>query len=123
MKSRFCLVIPTYNNPESIDSVIRDCVSLTHLPIIVIDDGSEPPLQIAPHERVTVHRQEKNLGKGAALQLAFKLAVDQSFTHAVTIDGDGQHLVEEVSKLVEKAIQNPCSHWRASASWRARSRN
>jgi predicted LPLAT superfamily acyltransferase/glycosyltransferase involved in cell wall biosynthesis len=109
MKPRFCLVVPTYNNPNSIEEVVQDCLKLTSLPIIVIDDGSEPPMAITLHERVSIFRQRKNLGKGAALQLAFQLAIEAGYTHAVTIDGDGQHLVEEVPKLIDKATQNPWS--------------
>ena len=114
MKPRFCIVIPTYNNPKSIANVVADCLSQTAYPVVVVDDGSDPAVEILSttpetNSRLTILRHEKNLGKGAALQLAFSTAIDRGFTHVIAIDGDGQHLVHEVPKLVMEATRHPWS--------------
>jgi predicted LPLAT superfamily acyltransferase/uncharacterized protein (DUF2062 family) len=103
---RFCICIPTYNNPATIESVVKDCLERTPYPILVVDDGSTVPIQIA-HERVTVHRLESNQGKGVALQTGFRECLKKGFTHVVAIDGDGQHLASEISKLVSISLENP----------------
>jgi predicted LPLAT superfamily acyltransferase/glycosyltransferase involved in cell wall biosynthesis len=105
---RPCICIPTYNNPLTIQKVIEGCLDLYSFPVIVIDDGSTNPVSdLLVDSRVTFIRHETNLGKGKALQTAFKEAVRQGFTHLISIDGDGQHLPSEIQKLVALALQNP----------------
>ncbi len=108
---RIALIIPTYNNPQMINSVVADALAKTVFPILIFDDGSQVPVSelVAPHPRVTIHRSEKNQGKGAALQLAIRKCVELGFTHMLTIDGDGQHLARECSPLVEMARLHPWS--------------
>ena len=103
---RFCICIPTYNNPATIESVVEDCLARTPYPILVVDDGSTVPIRIE-HERVAVYRLESNQGKGAALQAGFKECLKKSFTHVIAIDGDGQHLASEIEKLTAISLLNP----------------
>lgn len=92
-----CVVIPTYDNPETLADVVRG--ALEHCPdVIVVDDGSREPVAL---EGVTLIRHETNLGKGAALRDGFEKAAELGFTHAVTIDADGQHPAGEIPKLLE----------------------
>ena len=98
-----------YNNHETIQKVIEDCISHTEFPIVVIDDGSDEPVVIpnASSTRVRVVRHPKNLGKGKAIQTAFQFALDHDYTHLMMMDGDGQHLVSEVPKMIKAAKENP----------------
>ena len=114
---RVCLCIPTYNNPLTIEKVVLDAIHGTAFPVLVVDDGSfpsvsdsliSPEVRSAMHSgRLTILRHEKNRGKGSAIQSAISYAVKASFTHLLTIDGDGQHYVKEASKLVQVARENP----------------
>ncbi len=110
---RTCLCIPTYNNHETIQKVVRDCLTQTHFPVMVVDDGSFPALQFAEFKnelnsgRLSLMRHEQNLGKGVAVQTAIRGAVQKGFTHLLTLDGDGQHLVSEIPKFIEAIKNNP----------------
>lgn len=106
---RTCLCIPTYNNPATIGQVIRECYENTSFPILVIDDGSEPKVEVSAefHDRVTLIRLPQNRGKGAALQCAMRECLARGFTHMISMDGDGQHLTSDIPKIMEAMRENP----------------
>jgi glycosyltransferase involved in cell wall biosynthesis len=108
---RICALIPTYDNPRTIRRVVDQV--RTHLPdVVVIDDGSAEPNRNAVAELdraglAYVHRREQNGGKGAAVKTGFRVARELGFTHAVQIDADGQHAIEEIPRFVEAARAAP----------------
>lgn len=116
---RICIVVPTYNNPESIASVIQDLAQNTPYRVLVVDDGSVTPVETKLREagveslltsnRVRILRFEENRGKGVAIAAAIADCVEHGFTHILSIDGDGQHLTSEIQKVVEVAAENPWS--------------
>lgn len=106
MHLRFCILVPTYNNPQTIASVVHSLQEEFHFPVIVVDDGSQTPVALE-RSSVTLLRHSKNLGKGVALQTGFKEALRQGFTHALVFDADGQHLASEVPKLIAEAQRFP----------------
>ena len=73
-KFRCCAVVPTYDNPDTIRRVVERIRA--HIPdVIVVDDGSEERGRLACSELqrdglATVHRIEKNRGKGATVKRA-----------------------------------------------------
>src|SRR5690606_35049599 len=100
--------IPTYENPRTLEAVVRD--ALARCPdVIVVDDGSglETTEILARIEGITVLRHEVNQGKGAALRTGFAEAHRRGFTHALSMDSDGQHLGSEVPRLLEAARAEP----------------
>ena len=103
------LVIPTYNNHNTLRSVVEDSLK-TGLKILVVNDGStdDGPETIAD---LNVERLNlpKNKGKGIAIQAAARWAYENDFTHIITMDADGQHSASDVPKFVEKINENPLS--------------
>lgn len=106
-----CVVIPTYNNPNTIGQIIAECLIYTDAPILVVDDGSEPAVkQILPpinDQRLTLLRHECNTGKGAALQTAFSWARKNGFSHVLAMDGDGQHFAKDLELLLAESRRFP----------------
>lgn len=98
-----CVVIPCYNHVATVEAVVRGAQS--HCPVIVVDDGSTVSLPKLPD--CTVHRLERNSGKGAALWAGFQLASELGYTHVITMDADGQHFPEDLPKFLEAARANP----------------
>ena len=104
---RCCAIVPTYDNPETIRSVVERI--RVHLPdVLVVDDGSDAPGREACQALdrdglVRVFRLERNSGKGAAVKRAFAEAEMAGFTHAFQIDADGQHDLEQIPTFVEAA--------------------
>ena len=105
---RICVVIPTYNNAATIADVIT--AVRPHCPdIFVFNDGStdttEPLLAAIPG--IKVHSFRHNKGKGHALKKAFELARHEGFTHAITMDADGQHLAIDLPEFRERIEADP----------------
>ncbi len=102
-------LLPTYNNAGTLDAVIRSVLG-TSLPVIVVNDGATddtPRVLEAWAGRITVIVHQPNRGKGAALRTGFAAARELGYTHAVTIDTDGQHSVADLPSLLSLAKANP----------------
>jgi len=90
---RLCVLIPVYNHGRTLGAVARGARAA--LPVIVINDGStdQTPAILARAEDLVVVTLPRNQGKGAALRAGFAKAAELAFTHAITMDADGQHAV------------------------------
>jgi len=107
---RPCAVIPTYDNPDTVRAVVEVVRAL--LPVIVVDDGSAGPGRavveaIGADGLATVHHRAQNGGKGAAVTTGFELAQAQGYTHALQIDADGQHALEDIPMFIDAARARP----------------
>jgi glycosyltransferase involved in cell wall biosynthesis len=101
-------VVPTYDNPDTVGRVAaRLREHLDH--IIVVDDGSGAPGRAAVDalEGVDVVRFETNRGKGAAVLAGFERAAARGFTHAVQVDADDQHDIDDVPRFLALAEASP----------------
>jgi len=103
------VVIPTYNNPLSIKKVILDVLDHDY-ELIVVDDGSKEPVkELLSNEilqKVTIVTHKRNQGKGSALISGATKAKELGFENFVSMDGDGQHLANQVEKLVNSNNEN-----------------
>ena len=94
----YCVIIPVYNSPY-IKEVIKDTIN-EECTVIVVDDGSDEPLDVSEfHVELVVH--EENRGKGEAILSGAKKAKELGFDYFVTIDADKQHLSSEIPKLLQ----------------------
>ena len=114
MNPRYVVCIPVYNNSTTIVQVIENCLKHWDGPLMVLDDGSDMPVEnlfrqkfSEGHDRLNFVRHPKNLGKGAALRTAFREAVRLNFTHLVAIDGDGQHDAADLEKMMASSALDP----------------
>jgi predicted LPLAT superfamily acyltransferase len=104
LEIRPIILIPHFNNHSTVESVITGCRRAAKLPILVIDDGSVPALEL---NDVNMIRLPVNQGKGIALRTAFAAAIEGGYTHALVIDADGQHSPEDIPKFLAAAEQQP----------------
>jgi glycosyltransferase involved in cell wall biosynthesis len=105
---RLVLLLPAYNAAPTLAAVLAE-VSSYGFPILVVNDGSRdetgevasagPVWKIASHPR--------NRGKGAALKTGFAEAVEGGFTHALTIDSDGQHPASAIPQFAAGSAAKP----------------
>jgi glycosyltransferase involved in cell wall biosynthesis len=98
-----CVVIPCFNHPTTIAGVAA--AAQAHLPVIVVDDGSTDVLPELPG--CLVLRWEQNQGKGAALRAGLQRAAADGFTHAITMDADGQHSAADIPRMLLAARSRP----------------
>jgi len=102
MLEKTVVIVPTYNNPKTIKAVVKDLQNHSY-EIIVVDDGSDEEIEdmFEENEKTDVHflRHTVNSGKGSAIMSGVRKAKELGYTHAGSIDGDGQHLAQEMVKL------------------------
>jgi len=76
--------------------------------VLVIDDGSTDGTgEAARAAGADVLRHERRRGKGAALSIGLSWAHRNGFTHVIAIDGDGQHLSEEIPAMLRASQEDP----------------
>ena len=106
---KICVIIPVYNSANLISDVIKSVFQYNDN-LIVINDGSTDGTldrlsKFQKFKSFELISYEKNRGKGFALQQGFKRALELGFTHAITMDADGQHLANDL-EIMEKSAEN-----------------
>ncbi|WP_324020571.1 glycosyltransferase [Pantoea sp. JZ29] len=107
-----CILIPCYNHGAMIATVLTRLAPFG-LPCILVDDGSDAATQTvldrlaAENSTLTLVRLAENAGKGAAVMHGMQVAAQAGFTHAVQVDADGQHAIEDIPALLALAQQHP----------------
>ena len=102
------VLVPTFNNAGTLGDVLER-VGQLGIATFVINDGStdETAHILRQIGSVTVLTHPSNQGKAAALRSGFIAAAQNGFTHAVTIDADGQHDPEQIPTMLEMALAHP----------------
>lgn len=109
-----CVLIPCYNHGAMMSGVL-DRLQPFNLPCIVVDDGSDKTTQdelarlAAEYGNLTLIRLPVNAGKGAAVISGIQAAADAGFSHAVQVDADGQHAIEDIPRLLALAKEHPAA--------------
>jgi len=100
---RTCALIPAFNEGPYIADVVKG-TQLHVERVVVIDDGSgDGTGQAARAAGATCLRSARNCGKASALRVGIDFARAQNFTHVLTLDGDGQHLPEDIPHMLRVA--------------------
>jgi glycosyltransferase involved in cell wall biosynthesis len=101
-----CVIIPTYNEAKAIGDLVSSIRS-QNFEVVVVDDGSlDKTHKIACDSGALVLRNENNLGKGASLARGFNHALANNFDAVITMDGDGQHLTEDIQHFIRLATSS-----------------
>jgi len=103
MNTDVFVVIPAFNEAQVIAKVIDEIHLAGYSNLIVVDDGSEDDTYSIANSfpRVICLRQKVNRGKGAATKTGIMAAIQLGARIIVTMDGDGQHAPEDISRLVK----------------------
>ena len=107
-RHRVAVLVPTYNNEQTVARVISEILTYTG-DVIVVNDGSTDSTAeiLLQFPQADVIGYPKNQGKGFALRTGFRHAVERGFDYAITIDSDGQHFAEDLPRFLEKLETNP----------------
>jgi glycosyltransferase involved in cell wall biosynthesis len=102
------VVVPTYNNRDTIGPVVGEILQVTPH-VLVVDDGSDDGASaiLASLPGLRVVRHARNLGKGAALRTGWLAAAQLGYSHVVSMDGDGQHLPGDLPRFFQEITAHP----------------
>jgi glycosyltransferase involved in cell wall biosynthesis len=104
-RSTAAAVIPAYLEEKHIADVARRTLQqLDH--VVVVDDGSsDATAENARGAGAEVIVHDHNLGKGESIKSGFRHWLERGFAYVVVLDGDGQHLPEEIDRFL--AVGSP----------------
>lgn len=99
------MVLPCYNEEASIASLLLRLKTLevpgaTIVPLAVNDCSKDNTLSEIRKTGCQYLNLPVNLGIGGAVQSGFKYAFTNGFDIAIQADGDGQHPIEEIARLI-----------------------
>lgn len=107
------ILIPVYNHGAAIRQTLLDVLAY-QLPVLLVDDGSDAQCRqvlVSLSEEFSSHvsllRLDKNTGKGAALKAGFKQLSKAAYSHALQVDADGQHNLEDIPQFIKAGELNP----------------
>jgi glycosyltransferase involved in cell wall biosynthesis len=104
--------IPTYNNAATISDVVTGVLKHCRM-IVVVDDGSTDATHkiLNTFPSITVIRFARNRGKGNALKAGIDQAAVMGATHVITLDGDGQHIPDDLALFIDKIKSDTETLW------------
>ncbi|MEA2625690.1 MAG: hypothetical protein QOD06_1735, partial [Candidatus Binatota bacterium] len=104
---KLAALIPALDCSATVSEVVRGTLREVEHALVVDDGSSDDTAAAAVAAGARVLRHGSTLGKGAALLTGLRALASGGWSHAVTIDGDGQHLPTEIPKLRGEAAAHP----------------
>jgi glycosyltransferase involved in cell wall biosynthesis len=109
MRKELLIMIPAYNEEESIGVVLNKMyeASIDEIgDILVINDGSQDNTEkVVRNFKVSILNQVSNMGYGSALQVGYKYAKKEGYKYVIQLDADGQHDICNI-KMIYEALKN-----------------
>jgi len=113
MNPRICSLIPVYNNHMTIAGVVNALLQQLSA-VIIVDDGSSDGTESIVDQLVCEHpgvvsvvHHPQNRGKGAAVQSGLQQAATLGYTHALQVDADGQHDLNDLPAFLQGIGDHP----------------
>jgi glycosyltransferase involved in cell wall biosynthesis len=106
------VVIPSYNTGALVYETVR-AARAAWAPVWVVVDGSSDGTAAGLRElaardpQLRVEVLARNRGKGAAVLHALAAAQSSGFSHALTMDADGQHPAELIAAFMQASAARP----------------
>ena len=109
--SKNLVIIPTYNEKENVEKMIRKVFSLkTPFQLLIVEDNSPDgtakivkTLQKEFPEQLHIHERKGKLGLGTAYIAGFKWALERDYDYIFEMDCDFSHNPDDLEKLFEAA--------------------
>ena len=112
MIEKVLMIIPAYNEEANILKTFTKIkeynkIHGTNYDVIVINDCStDNTYNICKDNDIPVISLIHNLGIGGAVQTGYKYALQNNYDIAIQYDGDGQHDVRYVDKIIQPILRN-----------------
>jgi dolichol-phosphate mannosyltransferase len=110
-ETRVLVVIPTYNERESLPALI-DTLRALQFDVLIIDDASPDgtgeyiDFRVIADTHVHVLHRPKKLGLGSAYREGFQWALQQDYEIIIQMDADGSHDPNALPAMIAKLQKN-----------------
>src|SRR5580765_8287702 len=102
-KNKVGVLIPTYNNAQTLAKVLNKVLEYTDQVIVVNDGSTDATSELLNNfPQIDLVSFPNNQGKGYALRKGFQRAVEEGYDYVISIDSDGQHYPEDLPVFLKK---------------------
>ena len=102
---KILILVPSYNSTDY-NTLIKKINNVTNKDVLIIDDGSKTPITLDRNiKNTTIIYNITNKGKGYSIRKGAKYALENGYTHIVTIDSDLQHHPKYLNLFLSKVSQ------------------
>ena len=107
-----CIVIPVYNHSETMAATLSQ-IQAYALPCFIVNDASDKHCSQVleklnqQYDWLTLKTHTQNKGKGGAVKTGLVAAFDAGFSHAIQVDADGQHNLNDIPNFLSQAQIKP----------------
>jgi glycosyltransferase involved in cell wall biosynthesis len=106
-----CVVIPVYNHARLLAETLPRIRAL-NVPCVVVNDGgdrdeTELLRSLCRDTGSELCEQFPNQGKGSAVIMGMRRATELGYSHAVQVDADGQHNIDDIPRFLALAEAHP----------------
>lgn len=108
MITKKLVIIPTYNEKENIEAIIRKVFSLGDFHVLVVEDNSPDgtadivkKLQTEFSENLHILERKGKLGLGTAYIAGFRWALENAYDYVFEMDADFSHNPEDLLRLLK----------------------
>ncbi len=105
------VLIPALDCADTIASVVSGARGFVERVVVVSDGSRDATAARAEAAGAEVVRHERTRGKGAALRTGMECLALRGVSQVLTMDGDGQHLSDQIPVLLRAAAQEPAALW------------
>ncbi len=114
MAESYCIVIPHYRHLVPLVNMLPALAEFG-LEILIVDDASGDEIvsvlrtEVTRHEHARLIQRAENGGKGAAMMAGLRAAAERGYSHAISLDADGQHNPGDIPELLRRSQMLPDS--------------
>jgi glycosyltransferase involved in cell wall biosynthesis len=103
-----CVLVPTYNNEDTLKEVIDSILKYTDRLIIVNDGSTDHTSEILlTYPDIDILSFEENRGKGMALRAGMERGLEKGYEHVIALDSDGQHKASDLGIFLKALAEYP----------------
>lgn len=103
---KLLIILPAFNVAERILPVLQQLKSLDEKVIIINDGSSDKTGQLLSNSGFQFITHVSNKGMGGAIKSGIRFGLENGYTHAISIDSDGQHDIKYIPQFIEKLNYN-----------------
>ena len=106
-KKNFTAIIPAYNEGKTIRDLVNKTTNQINRVVVVNDGSTDDTCQQLVNLPIELLSNTRNKGKGYSLWRGFHLVLESELEGVITLDGDGQHQPEDISRILAAYSEFP----------------